>query len=72
MVVPTVAVVREQGKTGVFVVAPNGDPTFIGIATGANVNGKTEVKSGLKGTERVLLSFPPGKRPKSTQGVPGA
>jgi HlyD family secretion protein len=72
MVVPTVAVVREQGNTGVFVVAPNGDPTFIGIATGANVNGKTEVKSGLKGTERVLLSFPPGKRPKSTQGVPGA
>jgi HlyD family secretion protein len=72
MVVPTVAVVREQGKTGVFVAAPNGEPTFVSIATGVNVNGKTEVKSGLKGTERVLLSFPLGKRPKSTQGVPGA
>ncbi len=72
MVVPTAAVVREQGKTGVFVTAPNGDPTFVSITTGANVNGKTEVKSGLTGTERVLLSFPPGKRPKSTQGDPGS
>ncbi|MGB8702759.1 MAG: efflux RND transporter periplasmic adaptor subunit [Thermosynechococcaceae cyanobacterium] len=71
MVVPTVAVVREQGKTGVFVAAPNGDPTFVSIATGANVNGKTEVTSGLKGSERVLLSFPPGKRPQTKEGVPG-
>jgi HlyD family secretion protein len=68
MVVPTAAVVREQGKTGVFVTAQNGTPIFISITTGVNVNGKTEVKSGLKGTERVLLSFPPGKRPQSKIG----
>jgi HlyD family secretion protein len=71
IVVPTAAVVREQGKTGVFVAAQNGDPTFIGITTGASINGKTEVKSGLKGTERVLLSFPPGKRPQVKSGFPG-
>jgi HlyD family secretion protein len=72
MVVPTVAVVREQGKTGVFVADPNGDPTFVSITTRANINGKTEVKSGLTGTERVLLSFPPGKRPQTKEGVPGS
>jgi HlyD family secretion protein len=72
IVVPTAAVVREQGKTGVFVAAPNGEPIFVSITTGANVSGKTEVKSGLTGTERVLLSFPPGKRPQSKEGVPRA
>jgi HlyD family secretion protein len=71
MVVPTVAVVREKGKTGVFVASGKGDPSFALITTGANVNGKTEVKSGLKGTERVLLSFPPGRRPQSKVGDPG-
>jgi HlyD family secretion protein len=29
---------------------------------GTTVNDKTEVKSGLSGNERVLLSFPPGTR----------
>jgi HlyD family secretion protein len=72
MVVPTVAVVREQGKTGVFVATADGNSKFVSITTGANVNGKTEVKSGLTGTERVLLSFPPGKRPRSIQGGPGS
>jgi HlyD family secretion protein len=71
IVVPTVAVVREQGKTGVFVAAKNGDPSFTHVMTGANVNGKTEVKAGLVGTERVLLSFPPNLRPKSKLGDPG-
>jgi HlyD family secretion protein len=71
MVVPTAAVVREQGKTGVFVASGNGDPAFTLITTGASINGKTEVQSGLKGTERVLLSFPPGKRPQVKKGFPG-
>jgi HlyD family secretion protein len=71
MVVPTAAVVRERGMTGVFVVSPNSEPIFTPIKTGASVNGKTEVKSGLSGTEQVLLSFPPGLRPQSKLGDPG-
>ncbi len=71
MVVPTAAVVREQGKTGVFIASPDRKPIFTPITTGASINGKTEVKSGLRGTEQVLLSFPPGMRPQSKLGDPG-
>jgi HlyD family secretion protein len=66
VVVPNVAVVREQQVTGVFVASPDKKaPTFTPIQTGVTVNNKTEVKSGLKGAERVLISFPPGARPQS-------
>jgi HlyD family secretion protein len=67
MVVPTAAVVRRQrGIAGVFVAGPDNKPVFTPIETGATVNNFTEVKSGLMGKERVLLSFPPGLRPQST------
>jgi HlyD family secretion protein len=69
IVVPNVAVVQQQGVTGVFVTGTNNQPVFTPIQTGATVNNKTEVKSGLKGTERVLISFPPGSRPQSN--LPG-
>ncbi|MBW4670872.1 MAG: efflux RND transporter periplasmic adaptor subunit [Cyanomargarita calcarea GSE-NOS-MK-12-04C] len=64
-VVPTVAVVRQENETGVFVAGKDNKPVFTPIETGATVNNKTEVKSGLKGSERVLISFPPGSRPRS-------
>ena len=65
MVVPTVAVVRQEKGTGVFVVGPDNKPKFTRIETGVTVNNKTEVKSGLKGNEKVLISFPPGTRTQS-------
>jgi HlyD family secretion protein len=65
LVVPTAAVVRRENATGVFISSGNGQPVFTPIETGVTVNRFTEVKSGLKGNERVLLSFPPGMRPQS-------
>ncbi|KST68151.1 HlyD family secretion protein [Mastigocoleus testarum] len=65
IVVPSVAVVRRRNATGVYVVESNGKPRFKVIETGVAANGKTEVKAGLKGTEKVLVNFPPGSRPKS-------
>jgi HlyD family secretion protein len=67
LVVPTVAVVREQKGTGVYVLNQENQPVFIPIKAGVAVNNKTEVKSGLKGNERVLLTLPPEKleKPKS-------
>jgi HlyD family secretion protein len=70
VVVPNVAVVRERKVTGVFVADPNGKPRFTPIQTGVTVNSKTEVKSGLKGIEHVLISFPPGTRPQSQIRTP--
>jgi HlyD family secretion protein len=66
LVVPTASVVRQQNTTGVFVAGKNNKPVFTPIETGVTVNNFTEVKSGLTGDERVLLSFPPGSRPQST------
>ncbi|MCC5634466.1 efflux RND transporter periplasmic adaptor subunit [Nostoc sp. CHAB 5844] len=66
LVVPTAAVVRRERATGVFVLGENEQPTFTRIETGVTVNNFTEVKSGLTGNEKVLLSFPPGSRPQST------
>ncbi|WP_017653205.1 efflux RND transporter periplasmic adaptor subunit [Fortiea contorta] len=75
LVVPTAAVVRRERATGVFVMGTDSEPVFTRIETGITVNNLTEVKSGLNGDEKVLLSFPPGSRPQSTPrgGVfPGA
>jgi HlyD family secretion protein len=50
---------------------PGGDPVFMPIVVGTTVNDKTEVKSGLTGNERVLLSFPPGTRKVTPIPPPG-
>ena len=66
LVVPTAAVVRRENATGVYVMGANDKPRFKRIETGVTVRNFTEVKSGLSGNEKVLLSFPPGSRPRST------
>jgi HlyD family secretion protein len=66
LVVPTGAIVQQNNAQGVFVAKDKGDPVFVPIIVGTTVNDKTEVKSGLTGTEHVLLSFPPGTRKVST------
>ncbi|WP_310486792.1 efflux RND transporter periplasmic adaptor subunit [Chamaesiphon sp. VAR_69_metabat_338] len=62
LLVPTAAIVQQAKAQGVFVAKTGGDPVFTPIVVGTTVNDKTEVKSGLTGNERVLLSFPPGTR----------
>ena len=73
LVVPTVAIVRQQGSTGVYVKTDQSTtPVFTQIETGMTVDDKTEVKSGLTGDEKIFVSFPEGSRPKSEpRGVPG-
>jgi HlyD family secretion protein len=67
LVIPTVAIVRQEQGTGVYV-AGKGEsekPKFQPIATGISVEDKTVVSSGLEVGDRVLLSFPKGERPIS-------
>ncbi|WGV26836.1 efflux RND transporter periplasmic adaptor subunit [Halotia branconii] len=66
LVVPTASVVRRENATGVFVAGVDEKPVFTPIETGVTVDNFTQVKSGLQGNEKVLLSFPPGSRPQST------
>lgn len=75
LVVPTVAIVRQAEGTGVLLSGrEQGKPRFQRITTGATVDDKTIVESGLKEGDRVLISFPQGERPQSrTPSVfPGA
>lgn len=69
LVVPTVAIVREEEGTGVYL-WKKGSPEFVLITTGITVNDKTEVRSGLQEKDQVFITFPEGKRPKSR--VPGS
>jgi len=83
LVIPTVAIVRQEGASGVLVMAgekgdSQGDRStnrrseFRPITTGVSVSDKTVVLSGLKAGDRVMLSFPPGERPQSrTPSLPG-
>jgi HlyD family secretion protein len=66
LVVPTASIVQQRAVQGVFVAKKSGDPVFMPIVVGTTVNDKTEVKSGLTGNERVLLSFPAGTRKASS------
>jgi HlyD family secretion protein len=68
LVVPTVAIVRQQNTSGVMVVAQGEAPAFRPITTGVTVGNKTVVRSGLKAGDRILLSFPANARP--TSGAP--
>ncbi len=66
LVVPTVAIVRQDKGTGVYVLSEgNRRPQFQPIVTGAIVNDKTVVTSGLEEGDRILISFPQGDRPAS-------
>jgi len=62
LLVPTGAIVQQDNAQGVFVAQDQGNPVFVPVIVGVTVDDKTEVKSGLTGTESVLLSFPPGTR----------
>lgn len=67
VVIPTVAIVRQDGTSGVLVFGGeqgNRRRQFRPIKTGVTVDDKTVVLSGLKEGERVLISFPQGDRPQ--------
>ncbi|MEO0376282.1 MAG: efflux RND transporter periplasmic adaptor subunit [Cyanobacteria bacterium P01_A01_bin.17] len=65
LLVPNAAVVRQADKEGVYVLGEDRQPVFKGIQTGATANGQTEVKSGLRDNEEVLISPPPSRESDS-------
>jgi HlyD family secretion protein len=71
LVVPTVAVIRNEGGTGVYILDTENKSIFVPVKVGVAVNNKTVVKSGLKGGERVLLTLPQeATKPKSGGFLP--
>lgn len=76
VVVPTVAIVRQLEGTGVMVLGNGGRPQFVPIETGVTIGRQTQVKSGLEGNEKVLVSVPQrrsqqGNNAPFAPGMPG-
>jgi HlyD family secretion protein len=66
--VPTVAVVTEEGRPGVLLVGPKNQPTFQPVTLGASSGRDTQILDGLKPGARVFIDLPPwakNKRAKS-------
>jgi HlyD family secretion protein len=68
VMVPTVAIVRQENRTGVYVQSANQEPVFQPIETGLTMGNRTEARSGLQGKERVLIGLP--AELKSTKSFP--
>jgi HlyD family secretion protein len=65
-IVPTVAVVTEDGRPGVLLVGPENQPRFQPVSLGASSGASTQILSGLKPGARVFIDLPPwAKRPKA-------
>lgn len=64
-VVPTVAVVTEQGRPGVLLVGRDNQPTFQPVELGASSGRDTQILSGLEPGTRVFVDLPPWARKRS-------
>ena len=64
-VVPTVAIVTEDGRPGVLLVGKRQEPTFQPVELGASSGKDTQILTGLESGTRVFVDLPPWakKRP---------
>lgn len=65
MIVPTVAIVTESGKTGVLVPGKNDLPEFRSVTIGSSIQDQTQILSGLNGGDRVFINLPKDRQPKT-------
>ena len=64
LVVPTVAIVTEDGETGVMVPDRDNKPKFKPVTIGQEMDDKIQIVDGLKQGERVFIDLPEGTKPK--------
>ncbi len=60
LVVPTVAIVTEKGKTGVLIPGENNKPIFKPVTIGQTSKDKTQILEGINPSERVFINLPAG------------
>jgi HlyD family secretion protein len=60
VVVPTVAIVTKDGKTGVLIPDSKNQPQFRPVVLGTAVDNQTQILQGLQPGERVFTDIPPG------------
>ena len=62
--VPTVAVVTQEGRPGVLLVGPDNQPRFQPVSLGASSGRDTQILSGLSSGTRVFIDLPPWAKSK--------
>ncbi|MGL6283302.1 MAG: efflux RND transporter periplasmic adaptor subunit, partial [Microcoleaceae cyanobacterium] len=62
VVVPTVAIVTNKGKSGVLIMDENSQPSFQPVTIGSTFGNKIQILSGLKPGDRIFLELPKGKK----------
>lgn len=67
LVVPTVAIVTEKGKTGVMLPNQNNQPVFQEVKIGSSIEDKTQILSGIKAGDRVFIDIPNNVKPITNQ-----
>jgi HlyD family secretion protein len=63
LVVPTVAIATQKGKTGVYLPDDQRKPEFNSVTIGSSSQDKTQVLEGLEPGDRVFIDFPEGIDP---------
>jgi HlyD family secretion protein len=64
LVVPTVAIVTQEGETGVMIVGKKNQPEFKPVKIGLTIRDKTQVLGGLTPEDRVFIDLPEEKGKK--------
>jgi HlyD family secretion protein len=67
LVVPTVAIATQKGKTGVYLPGENNKPQFQPVTIGSSIQDQTQVLKGLKQGERVFIDFPEDQKPQEPE-----
>ncbi|MGF1479845.1 MAG: efflux RND transporter periplasmic adaptor subunit [Cyanophyceae cyanobacterium] len=62
LVVPTVAIVTEEGETGVMVPDASNKPEFKPVTIGLTLEDQTQILSGLTAEDRVFIDLPEERR----------
>jgi HlyD family secretion protein len=61
LVVPTVAIVTQEGKTGLLIADEKGKPQFRPVTIGTTVDNQTQILDGAKVGDRVFVKLPDTK-----------
>jgi HlyD family secretion protein len=67
LVIPTVAITTQKGKTGVYIPDKDKKPKFQRITIGASVKTQTQVLEGLTSGQKVFIDYPKGQEPKQPE-----
>lgn len=67
LIVPTVAIVTEEGKTGVLVPDESSKAQFRPVTIGPSIQDQTQILSGVTEGERVFIDLPKDQQPKQDE-----